>query len=108
MPGYLIWLNARGLTSVGEIVTFMAEFARFTLKLFHDIVLNNSQHVDLILSSPFRHETYSMGLVDSKNLVNFYDGQVRVTAPDGSELPAALRTTLARGNRPYSLLARGG
>ena len=44
----------------------MVEFARFTLKLFHDVVLTNSEYVDLILNGPYRHETYSMGLVDEQ------------------------------------------
>ncbi|HTP66476.1 MAG TPA: Ni/Fe hydrogenase subunit alpha [Geobacteraceae bacterium] len=91
-----------------EIVDFMVEFARFTLKLFHDIVLANRQYVDLILSSPFRHETYSMGLVDSGNLVNFYDGQVRVVDPEGKELckyaPAEYMKVVAERVEPWTYL----
>jgi F420-non-reducing hydrogenase large subunit len=69
-----------------EICRFMVEFGKFTLKLFHDVVLSNKEYVDLILNGPYYHETYSMGLVDEKNRVNFYDGKVRVVAPDGQEL----------------------
>ncbi len=61
-------------------------FAQFSLKLFNDIVLNNQAYLDLILGDMYTHRTYSMGLVDEKNRVNFYDGKVRVVGPDGKEL----------------------
>jgi len=62
------------------------EFAKFSIGLFNQIVLGNASYVDLILSDSFTHRTYNMGLVDEKNHVNFYDGRVRVTGPDGGEL----------------------
>jgi F420-non-reducing hydrogenase large subunit len=62
------------------------EFAKFTIGIFNQIVLGNKAYVDLILSDGFTHRTYNMGLVDEHNHVNFYDGDVRVTAPDGGEL----------------------
>ncbi len=61
------------------------EFAQFSLKVFNDIVLGNQQYVDLILGDIYTHQTYYMGLVDANNKVNFYDGKVRVVAPDGKE-----------------------
>ncbi len=69
-----------------EICTFMLEFAKFTLKIFDDVVLANPRYVDLILNGPYRHETHSMGLVDDRNRLNFYDGMVRVVDPRGSEV----------------------
>ena len=62
------------------------EFGKFSIGLFNQIVLGNKAYVDLILSDGFTHRTYNMGLVDEKNRVNFYDGAVRVTGPDGKEL----------------------
>jgi F420-non-reducing hydrogenase large subunit len=62
------------------------EFARFSLQLFHDLVLGNQAYVDLILGDIYRHETYSIGLVDDRMRVNFYDGVVSVMAPDGERL----------------------
>jgi len=62
------------------------DFALFSLKIFDDIVLANQAYVDLIVSDTFTHETYYMGTVDENNLVNFYDGLIRVTSPDGKEL----------------------
>jgi F420-non-reducing hydrogenase large subunit len=61
------------------------EFAKFTLKLFNDIVLQNKSYVDMILSGPYTLKTYNMGLVDKNNKVNFYDGKIRVTNQDGKE-----------------------
>jgi F420-non-reducing hydrogenase large subunit len=61
------------------------EFAKFTLKLFHDIVLGNSKYVDMIKSDAYTMKTYYMGMVDDNNKVNFYDGKIRVVDPNGSE-----------------------
>jgi F420-non-reducing hydrogenase large subunit len=61
------------------------EFAKFTLKVFDDIVLGNTNYVDLIKNDAFVHKTYNMGTVDANNRVNFYDGMIRVTGPDGKE-----------------------
>ncbi|GAB6175057.1 F420-non-reducing hydrogenase subunit A, selenocysteine-containing [Paradesulfitobacterium aromaticivorans] len=60
-------------------------FAQFSLKIFEDVVLKNKQYVDLILGDVYYMKSYYMGLVDEKNRVNFYDGQVRVVDPEGRE-----------------------
>ena len=61
------------------------DFARFTLEIFENIVLKNSEYVNLIWSEAFTHRTYYMGLVDEQNRVNFYDGKIRVVTPEGAE-----------------------
>lgn len=61
------------------------EFAKFSLKLFQDVVLSNSRYVELIKSDTYMHRTYNMGTVDANNRVNFYDGMIRVVGPDGKE-----------------------
>jgi F420-non-reducing hydrogenase large subunit len=61
------------------------EFAQFTLKVFHDMVLNNKSYLDLITSDVYYHETYYMGMVDENNKVDFYDGDIRVITPAGEE-----------------------
>jgi F420-non-reducing hydrogenase large subunit len=68
-----------------EIGEYAVEFAQFTLKIVDDVVLANKAYVDMIVSDPYRLETYYMGLVDQNNKVNFYDGKVRVVGPDGTE-----------------------
>jgi F420-non-reducing hydrogenase large subunit len=81
---------SKGLTeterkSVEERILDMVEFAKFTVKVFDDIVLKNKMYVDLILSDVYSLKSYSIGLVDEKNRLNFYDGNVRVVDPDGKE-----------------------
>jgi len=62
------------------------EFGKFCLKVFDDIVLKNKQYVDYITSDMYTHRTYYMGMVDEKNRVSYYDGQLRIVDPDGKEL----------------------
>jgi F420-non-reducing hydrogenase large subunit len=62
------------------------DFSQFTQKIFENIVLKNQHYVDLILAKDLYYmETYYMGQVDKDNKVNFYDGDIRVVAPDGKE-----------------------
>jgi F420-non-reducing hydrogenase large subunit len=62
------------------------EFARFSLQLFDDIVLKNPALLEMVTSDAFTHRTYDMGTVDRNGKVNFYDGKIRVTDPDGKKL----------------------
>ncbi|MHA1991129.1 MAG: Ni/Fe hydrogenase subunit alpha [Candidatus Hodarchaeales archaeon] len=62
------------------------KFAQFSLGLFGDIVLKNEDYVNVITSDPYQLSTYNMGLVDSNNNVNFYDGQIRVTDQKANEV----------------------
>ena len=70
-------IEARGRKAV--------EFAKFSLKVFDDIVLKNSEYVKLITGDIYVHKTYNMGMVDAQNRTNFYDGKIRVTSPSGKE-----------------------
>jgi F420-non-reducing hydrogenase large subunit len=62
------------------------DFALFSIQAFKDIVLGNKAYVDLIVGDVYTHRTYSMGMVDANNKVNFYDGMVRIVDVDGKEL----------------------
>jgi F420-non-reducing hydrogenase large subunit len=70
---------------IEKMVRSCLEFAKFSLKLFEDIVLKNTDYVNLIKSEAYTLQTYYMGLVDENNHVNFYDGDVRVADPNGKE-----------------------
>ncbi len=61
------------------------EFAKFSLKIFDDVVLENKEYLDIILNGPYFLNLHSMGLVDENNKVNFYDGKVRVVDTEGNE-----------------------
>ena len=71
---------------IEEMGHWAVEFAQFSLKLFNDIVLGNKEYVDLILGDIYTHKTYSIGLVDTFNKVNFYDGLVSVVSPSGERI----------------------
>jgi F420-non-reducing hydrogenase large subunit len=67
-----------------EVAADAVEFAKFTLGIFHEVVLKNTDYVDLIVSDAFTHRTYYMGMVDENKRVNFYDGSIRVVTPEGA------------------------
>ena len=78
-------LSEEGRKNIEEMAASSLGFAKFTLKIFHDIVLGNSKYVDMIKSDAYTMKTYYMGLVDEHNKVNFYDGKIRVVDPTGKE-----------------------
>jgi len=78
-------LNKDEVKEIDTMVKSCNNFAKFSLKLFDDIVLKNKNYVDIILSDPYQLSTYNMGLVDKNNKVNFYDGKIRVTDQKGAE-----------------------
>jgi F420-non-reducing hydrogenase large subunit len=62
------------------------EFGKFTIQIFEDVVLKNTDYVNLIVSDAFTHKTYYMGVLDDNDHVNFYDGKITVVSPEGSEV----------------------
>jgi len=64
----------------------MVDFAAFSLGLWDELILGNEEYVAMIRGDTYTHETYYMGTVDGAGRVNFYDGRIRVTAPDGEQL----------------------
>ena len=78
-------LNKEEVHEIEKMAKSCVEFAKFSLKIFEDIVLKNKKYVDLIKSEAYQQSTYNMGLVDKNNKVNFYDGKIRVTDQKGEE-----------------------
>ncbi len=78
-------LNEEKRAEIEKLGRDAIEFAKFSLKIFNDVVLANSDYVNLIKSDMYTHRTYNMGTVDQNNHVNFYDGKIRVVGPDGKE-----------------------
>jgi F420-non-reducing hydrogenase large subunit len=101
-------INEDERKQVEAVAKVAVEFGKWSLQLFDDIVLKNSAYVDLILSDAYAHKTYNMGLVDENNNMNFYDGMIRVTDPEGKEFakfaPEDYREHIAERTEPYSFL----
>jgi F420-non-reducing hydrogenase large subunit len=91
-----------------EVARKNIDFSLFSLDLFDQIVLQNSDYVDLIVSDGYTQKIYYMGLVDENNHVNFYDGLVRVVDPDGVEFckyaPQDYTDHVVEHVEPYSYL----
>jgi len=86
MPGGISKaINEEERQDIEDMLKSCHEFAKFSLKIFDDIVLKNADYVNLITSDPYNLSTYYMGTVDKNNKVNFYDGDVRVVDPEGKE-----------------------
>jgi F420-non-reducing hydrogenase large subunit len=86
----------------------LVEFARFSLKLFDDLVLGNKEYLDIITGDIYTMKSYYMGLVDSNNRVNFYEGDVRVVDSEGKEVakfkPPEYLDYIAEHTEPWSYL----
>ncbi len=86
MPGGIAKaLSEEDRKDIEDMLESCHEFAKFSLKIFDDVVLKNADYVNLITSDPYNLPTYYMGTVDENNKVNFYDGKVRVVDPKGQE-----------------------
>jgi F420-non-reducing hydrogenase large subunit len=103
----------KGLTEdqrkdIEEKAKGFVEFAKFSLKIFNDVVLANKTYVDIIVNGPYSLNLHSMGLVDENNKVNFYDGKVRVVDTKGKELykydPKDYTEFIAERVEPWSYL----
>jgi F420-non-reducing hydrogenase large subunit len=101
-------LSEENRAKAEEIALQDVEFARFSLKIFDDLVLKNKEYLDMVLSDTYTHRTYYMGLVDENNKVNFYDGKVRVVDPQGKEFtkysPSEYLDNLSERVEPWTYL----
>lgn len=93
---------------IREIARQNVEFALFSLKVFDETVLADRTYRELIHSDVYRHRTYSMGMVDGMNRVNFYDGTIRVVDPAGREFlryhPRDYASHIAERVEPWTYL----
>ncbi len=84
------------------------EFGLKSLEAFDQIVLKNSDYVEMITGDAYTLRLHYMGLVDENNHVNFYDGKVRVVDPNGKEFckygPHEYTEHVAEHVEPWSYL----
>lgn len=78
-------LSKEDAVKIKEMAVKNIDFSLFSLKIFDDIVLKNPAYMEIATSDVYVHKTYSMGTVDDRNRVNFYDGNIRVVDTDGKE-----------------------
>jgi len=101
-------LSEAGRKEIEQAARENIDFALFTLKIFHDIVLKNPAYLELVTSDLYLHRTYYMGTVDPVDRVNFYDGMIRVVDPEGEEFvkytPADYYQHLAERVEPWTYL----
>jgi F420-non-reducing hydrogenase large subunit len=83
--GQTKYLNEEGRAEIEQMARSCVAFAEFSLVLFEDIVLKNQAYMKLVTNPKLGLSLYNMGMVDERNLVSFYDGQVRVTDQQGRE-----------------------
>lgn len=79
-------LDPADLPKFKQLAADAVEFATWTLDVLKKIVLGNPEYVKMITSEAFTHKTCYMGMVDDRNRVNFYDGQLRVVDCNGKEI----------------------
>jgi F420-non-reducing hydrogenase large subunit len=108
VPGGLTkGINAAERAEIEAIARSMLDFSGFSLDLLASL-MSAAELRDLLLGDLFRHETYYSGLVDEHGRVAFYDGRVRVVAPDGAELgtyaPAEYGDWIAEHVEPWTYL----
>jgi F420-non-reducing hydrogenase large subunit len=78
-------LNREALTRIRHAAGDAVDFSKLILKVFHERVLSDKMYQTLLHDEVMAPKTYYMGLVDENNRVNFYEGQVRVVDPVGTE-----------------------
>jgi F420-non-reducing hydrogenase large subunit len=79
-------INEEQRKEIIEKAKSCVEFAKFSIKLFEDVVLGNKTYLDIILSSIYEMDCYWIGTVDERNHVNFYHGDHRVVDQKGKEV----------------------
>lgn len=91
-----------------QVAAEAVEFAQFTLGLFRKLVLGNSGYVELVKSDLYTDRTYYMGMVDDQDRLNFYEGALRVVAPDGHQWarfdPSQYAQQIAEHTEPWTYM----
>ncbi len=85
----------------------MIEFGSFSLELF-DSMLADEAIEEIVKGDLYTHRTYYSGLVDAADKVTFYDGQIKVVAPDGEVFgqydPKDYRDWISEKVEPWTFL----
>jgi F420-non-reducing hydrogenase large subunit len=82
--------QSKGITEeeraeIESMAASAVEFAQATLGIFKSTLLEDETFKRFVAEESLALPTYYMGLVDNEGSINYYDGDVRVVGPDGSE-----------------------
>ncbi len=77
-------VSERERSGIKEIAADALSFARRCLHIFGKEVLKTGEYDRLMQSEAFTLKTYYMGMVDSRNRLAFYDGDMRIVDPAGA------------------------
>jgi F420-non-reducing hydrogenase large subunit len=96
--------QSKGITpeeqeEIRAMTASMVEFAKATLEIFHSALLKDETFTGFVSDKAQHMPTYYMGLVDETGAIDFYDGEVRIVGPDGSQFAQA------SANEALSLIA---
>ncbi len=79
-------LSEENRDKIAEMAEELIAFGEFTLHVVDEFILKNKELVDVVVNKDlFYHETYYMGMVNGRNELNFYDGDIRIIDPSGKE-----------------------
>ena len=86
--------QSKGITpeeqeEIRAMTASMVEFAKTTLEIFHSALLKDETFTKFVSDKAQHMPTYYMGLVDETGSIDFYDGEVRIVGPDGSQYAQA-------------------
>ncbi len=99
-------ITAEERTEIAAMAASAVEFAKTSLSLFQDKVLNNKVYSELVSAQAQAIPTYYMGLVDKDGAINFYDGEVRIVSPSGTEFarvsPDEVLGLIAERSEPWT------
>lgn len=102
-------LSEENRDNIAQMADKLVDFGRFTLQVVDDFILKNKTLVDVVVDKNlYYHETYYMGMVNKKNELNFYDGDIRIIDPAGKEFgrfgPETYIEHIAEHVEPWSYL----
>ena len=79
-------LSEENRDKIAKMADELVEFGKFTLQVVDDFILKKKELVDAVLNKDlYYHETYYMGMVNKKNELTFYDGDIPIIDPSGKE-----------------------
>ncbi len=78
-------INEGERKEIEKMAQSCVDFSKYTVDLFNQVVLDDDEYFGLINDDSYSLQTYYMGMVDENNKVNFYDGDLRVIDPQGTE-----------------------